>query len=235
MTTCPLPHLHSARFLTHTLAPLLEAGFADVIDFSLVPWGNARANPATGAVECQHGPAECRLNRVLACAIAQAQASAAPWLPFVLCLEGTKAAKMEAAVDGCAADAGLDAAALHACADGPQVRGKERVEASRCSVLLLAAGSSAALSTSPPHRCLLCPQGDELEAAAASATDALKPPHTYVRRFERRERGGSAAAGGCAQKPQASRRLTPPLHCPPMCPSSAGAVGAGERDSSGRV
>lgn len=64
------------------------------------------------------------------------------WLPLVTCLEATPLRRMLAAVNTCAKRAGLDAAELVECADGPQ--------------------------------------GDALEAAAAAATAALRPPHTYV-------------------------------------------------------
>jgi interferon gamma-inducible protein 30 len=92
-------------------------------------------------VRCQHGPAECRLDRMINCAT-HLHPGQAHWLPFVTCLEGAEggAEGMEGAVEGCAAKAGLDAAAIHTCAEGPQGDALERA----------AAEETAALC--PPHR-----------------------------------------------------------------------------------
>lgn len=86
-------------------------------------------------MECQHGPAECRLNRVINCAQALRPAQA-QWLPFVLCLQRARAKRMEAAVESCAAGTALDAAALHACAAGPQGDALEHAAAARTNALV---------------------------------------------------------------------------------------------------
>ena len=62
-------------------------------------------------------------------------------MPFVACLaRASSPKKVEHAVDGCAQQAGLDAPALHACADG--VLGDE----------LEAAAERATAALRPPHR-----------------------------------------------------------------------------------
>ena len=94
-----------------------------------------------GGVRCQHGPAECRLDRVINCAT-HLNPGQDRWLPFVTCLEAAEggAEGMEGAVEGCAAKAGLDAAAIRGCAEGRQGDALERA----------AAEETAALR--PPHR-----------------------------------------------------------------------------------
>lgn len=134
---CP----YCVQFTLKTVAPLLDGDFANVIQFRYVAYGNAHAG--SEGPSCQHGPAECRLNRVVNCAQDQAP-DQARWFPFVRCLEAADPKGMEEAVEECAADAGLDAAALHECSKPGGAR------------------------------------GDELDAAAAKETAALRPPHQWV-------------------------------------------------------
>lgn len=68
---------------------------------------------------CQHGPVECRLNRIINCAT-HLHPGQDMWLPFVECLEGAPHEQSEAWVDKCAGQTGLDAQALHGCAEGEQ-------------------------------------------------------------------------------------------------------------------
>ena len=67
-------------------------------------------------VTCQHGPAECRLNRVINCA-EELSASDAQFMAFLRCL--AKAGRGgEAAVDGCAKAAKLSPEDISQCATG---------------------------------------------------------------------------------------------------------------------
>jgi interferon gamma-inducible protein 30 len=68
-------------------------------------------------LECQHGPAECRLNRVIACAIDQASVQEA-WFPFLQCLEAKFGPGMEDTVEECAEAADLDFVDIEECASG---------------------------------------------------------------------------------------------------------------------
>ena len=61
---CP----YSARFVVDHLARVFKDGLLDAADLTLVPYGNARVSK-DGAISCQHGPDECLLNTVEACAI----------------------------------------------------------------------------------------------------------------------------------------------------------------------
>ena len=72
-----------------------------------------------GELTCQHGPAECRLNRVLACAIDQGKQQGA-WFPFVHCVEGSFGPGIEDAVEGCAEQADLDFMDIQECTTGMQ-------------------------------------------------------------------------------------------------------------------
>jgi interferon gamma-inducible protein 30 len=116
--------------VTDTLAPLLkfDKEFSDIVDFKYVAWGNAH-NTTTQGVQCQHGSNECSLNRVINCATHH-YPDQAKWLPFVNCLESAPLRQMLEAVDECADKAGMDAGALHECAEGQQGEELER-EAAR--------------------------------------------------------------------------------------------------------
>ncbi|PSS23843.1 Gamma-interferon-inducible lysosomal thiol reductase [Actinidia chinensis var. chinensis] len=56
------------NFIVNNLAKIFENGLISVIDLRLVPWGNAFVKDNNTWV-CQHGPDECMLNTVEACAI----------------------------------------------------------------------------------------------------------------------------------------------------------------------
>lgn len=73
-------------------------------------------------MKCQHGPAECRLNRVINCAQAL-HPEQGHWLPFVRCLESSRPFEMEKQVERCAQDTGIAADALQACATGGRCPG----------------------------------------------------------------------------------------------------------------
>ncbi|KAM0868189.1 hypothetical protein ACQ4PT_041496 [Festuca glaucescens] len=58
----------SVDFVVNHLAKIFKDGLLDAADVTLVPYGNAKVS-ANGAISCQHGPYECILNNVEACAI----------------------------------------------------------------------------------------------------------------------------------------------------------------------
>lgn len=69
---------------------------------------------------CQHGEAECRLNRVFACAIDQAKHQE-DWFPFIACVEGKYGPEIEDSVEGCAEEAGLAYNDIKDCATGAHI------------------------------------------------------------------------------------------------------------------
>ena len=72
---------------------------------------------ALQGLECQHGPEECRLNRIFACAIDLSKTPRDYW-PFVECVESNYGAKIEDSLEGCAKDNGFKLKDLEACASG---------------------------------------------------------------------------------------------------------------------
>ncbi|GMP89779.1 hypothetical protein CsSME_00041195 [Camellia sinensis var. sinensis] len=78
---CP----YCSNFIVNDLVELFESGLISDVDLKLIPYGNARIGP-NDTLTCQHGPLECLLNTVEACAI-----SVWPDLnkhfPFIYCVE----------------------------------------------------------------------------------------------------------------------------------------------------
>lgn len=89
----------------------------DIINWGQVVWGNARLSPS-GAITCQHGPAECELNIMQDCAIAL---STGPeqFVPFIHCLE-LQGPNQKNYVSKCATEVKLSLQDLNACWKGPQ-------------------------------------------------------------------------------------------------------------------
>ncbi|KAK9756766.1 hypothetical protein RND81_01G120000 [Saponaria officinalis] len=73
------------EFVLAGLAPMFLDAFIDIVDLRLVPWGNAILYPNMSFV-CQHGPPECFLNTVEACAI-DAWPTPNVHFPFIYCVE----------------------------------------------------------------------------------------------------------------------------------------------------
>ncbi|KAK6927133.1 Gamma interferon inducible lysosomal thiol reductase GILT [Dillenia turbinata] len=62
---CP----YSANFIINYLVKIFEDDLLSIIDLNLVPYGNAKLRSNSTIIDCQHGPAECLLNTIEACAI----------------------------------------------------------------------------------------------------------------------------------------------------------------------
>ncbi|XP_071910308.1 gamma-interferon-responsive lysosomal thiol protein-like isoform X3 [Coffea arabica] len=61
---CP----YCANFIVNQLVKVFQTDLASIVQLRLVPWGNTQITPNNAWV-CQHGPDECKLNMVEACAI----------------------------------------------------------------------------------------------------------------------------------------------------------------------
>ena len=72
---------------------------------------------AQGTITCQHGPAECAMNRVINCA-QKLYPKQAQWFPFVNCLEAAAGPDIAAAAPQCAEGADLAWASVDKCASG---------------------------------------------------------------------------------------------------------------------
>ncbi|KAK8598309.1 hypothetical protein V6N13_094282 [Hibiscus sabdariffa] len=78
---CPF----SANFIVNYLPKLFERDLISIVDLRLVPWGNAKLK-GNDTFECQHGPAECLLNTLEACAL-DAWPKLNDHFPFIYCVE----------------------------------------------------------------------------------------------------------------------------------------------------
>uniref|UniRef100_A0A9I9DM23 Gamma-interferon-inducible lysosomal thiol reductase n=1 Tax=Cucumis melo TaxID=3656 RepID=A0A9I9DM23_CUCME len=58
----------SVKFIVDNLIELFEGDLLPIVDLRFVPYGNARLD-RNSSITCQHGPNECLLNTVEACAI----------------------------------------------------------------------------------------------------------------------------------------------------------------------
>ncbi|RZC53369.1 hypothetical protein C5167_012222 [Papaver somniferum] len=63
-TLCP----YCSNFMVNYLPQIFSNGLIDIIDLQLIPYGNARIT-SDKVITCQHGPTECELNTVEACAL----------------------------------------------------------------------------------------------------------------------------------------------------------------------
>ena len=72
---------------------------------------------AMQGLQCQHGPEECRLNRIFGCAIDQARTWEDYW-PFVECVESNYGVKIKDSLEGCAKNYGFKLKDLEDCASG---------------------------------------------------------------------------------------------------------------------
>lgn len=80
-TLCP----YCSRFIVKYLNKIFDNGLIDIINLKLIPYGNAKIN-ANGTIKCQHGPDECLLNTIEACAI-HVWPDVNEHFPFVYCVE----------------------------------------------------------------------------------------------------------------------------------------------------
>ncbi len=97
------------------LKPMVEGGFADVMDLRYIAYGKVRS--VGGELQCQHGELECLYNRYINCA--QEEGDISKWMGYVECL-AKDLGKLRAGtiVDECASSHGLSADALQKCAEG---------------------------------------------------------------------------------------------------------------------
>ncbi|RVW56831.1 Gamma-interferon-inducible lysosomal thiol reductase [Vitis vinifera] len=78
---CP----YSANFIINYLVKIFENGLISIVELNLVPFGNAKIR-GNNTIDCQHGPAECLLNTVEACAI-DVWPDLSQHFSFIYCIE----------------------------------------------------------------------------------------------------------------------------------------------------
>ncbi|XP_066391520.1 gamma-interferon-responsive lysosomal thiol protein-like isoform X2 [Miscanthus floridulus] len=106
---CP----YSARFVVNHLAKVFVDGLLEVVDLTLVPYGNARIHTG-GVISCQHGPYECLLNTVEACAI-DAWPDLDVHFSFIYCVEDLVVKRQYKDWESCFQKLGLDPEPVTQC------------------------------------------------------------------------------------------------------------------------
>lgn len=110
------------QFITGQLYPgYLKIGSSLQLD--LVPYGNIERKKVNGTWEfdCQHGPAECAINKIEACGLAKSNDQDSQ-MEFVYCVESrveTESNNLEALAE-CATRLGLTASEILECSEGPE-------------------------------------------------------------------------------------------------------------------
>ncbi|XP_044981857.1 gamma-interferon-responsive lysosomal thiol protein-like isoform X1 [Hordeum vulgare subsp. vulgare] len=106
---CPF----SEQFVVNSLARVFKDGLLDAADLTLVPYGNAKVD-AHGAITCQHGPDECLLNNVEACAI-EAWPDLNVHFGFINCVEDLVMNRKREEWQSCFQKQGLDPKPVMEC------------------------------------------------------------------------------------------------------------------------
>uniref|UniRef100_A0A5B7AAK2 Putative gamma-interferon-inducible lysosomal thiol reductase isoform X2 n=1 Tax=Davidia involucrata TaxID=16924 RepID=A0A5B7AAK2_DAVIN len=108
-TLCP----YSANFIVNYLAKIFDDGLIDIVDLNLVPWGNAKMR-GNNTFNCQHGPSECLLNTIEACAIS-VWPDVNEHFPFIYCIETLVYERKYPQWESCFEKLGLDPTPITDC------------------------------------------------------------------------------------------------------------------------
>ncbi|XP_022154893.1 gamma-interferon-inducible lysosomal thiol reductase-like [Momordica charantia] len=103
----------SVKFIVDDLIKLFEGGLVSIVDLRLVPYGNARVG-RNSSITCQHGPSECFLNTVEACAI-NAWPELTGHFPFIFCVEAVVYERKYTQWETCYEKLGLDPKPVYEC------------------------------------------------------------------------------------------------------------------------
>jgi len=126
-----------------TLYPQVWKLGRDFVDLELVPYGNARHGTATPNgtydISCQHGPVECKLNKLHSCVIHQL-VDTSRWFPFIYCMETAVSGGTDPdeATKQCYKDQGIKATEqkkIDECAQGPQGDQLQKAAADRTDAI----------------------------------------------------------------------------------------------------
>ncbi|XVF68462.1 hypothetical protein PTKIN_Ptkin11bG0004800 [Pterospermum kingtungense] len=109
---CP----YSANFIVNYLPKLFQDDLISIVDLRLVPWGNAKIT-GNDTFSCQHGPAECLLNTVEACAI-DAWPQLNDHFPFIYCVEALVYERKYLEWESCFEELGLESKTITDCYAG---------------------------------------------------------------------------------------------------------------------
>ncbi|XP_022948291.1 gamma-interferon-inducible lysosomal thiol reductase-like [Cucurbita moschata] len=106
---CP----YSANFIVNYLPKLFDDDLISIVDLRLVPYGNARVG-RNDSITCQHGPNECLLNTVEACAI-NAWPELDVHFPFIYCIEYLVSKRKYTQWESCFEKLGLNPKPINEC------------------------------------------------------------------------------------------------------------------------
>ncbi|XAR60770.1 hypothetical protein NMG60_11034267 [Bertholletia excelsa] len=104
---------HCTNFIVNYLVKIFENGLISIVDLNLVPWGNAKFTGNT-TFECQHGPDECFLNTIDACAI-DVWPDLNKHFSFIYCIETLVSEKKYPKWKSCFEKLGFDPAPVAEC------------------------------------------------------------------------------------------------------------------------
>lgn len=116
-TLCP----YCSNFIVNHLGKIFDNGLISILDLKLVPYGNARIG-VNDTIACQHGPSECLLNTVEACAI-DIWPELNEHFPLIYCIEKLVYSHEYTQWESCFEPLGLDSKLVSDCYAGG--RGKE--------------------------------------------------------------------------------------------------------------
>ncbi|KAK4772019.1 hypothetical protein SAY86_013794 [Trapa natans] len=110
-TLCP----YCANFIANAngLNKVFDDGLISIIDLKLVPYGNAKIG-ANNTISCQHGPSECFLNTIEACAI-NAWPTVSEHFPLIHCIEKFVHAHEFTQWESCFDELGLESKHVYNC------------------------------------------------------------------------------------------------------------------------
>ncbi|KAG9453611.1 hypothetical protein H6P81_006515 [Aristolochia fimbriata] len=108
-TLCP----YCSNFIVNYLDKIFHNGLFDIVDLKLVPYGNARVG-SNDSISCQHGPYECLLNTVEACAI-NIWPDVHKHFSFILCVESLVVERKYTDWESCFQKTGLDSRLVADC------------------------------------------------------------------------------------------------------------------------
>ncbi|XP_027190767.1 gamma-interferon-responsive lysosomal thiol protein [Cicer arietinum] len=106
---CP----YCSNFIVNYLPKIFEQDLISIVDLKLVPWGNAKLR-GNSTFDCQHGPNECLLNTVEACAI-DIWPQLSKHFPFIYCVEDLVYEGKRDEWESCYEKLGLDSTLIDDC------------------------------------------------------------------------------------------------------------------------
>ncbi|KQK22107.1 gamma-interferon-inducible lysosomal thiol reductase isoform X2 [Brachypodium distachyon] len=107
---CP----YCSRFIVNHLAGIFDNGVIDAVELQLFPYGNAHVRGSNNTISCQHGPDECLLNTVEACAM-DAWPDLKVHFGFINCVEDLVMKRRRGEWESCFNKLGLDSKRVTDC------------------------------------------------------------------------------------------------------------------------